>query len=78
MSGISYLESACQNVRKYDPLILTVLKYFCINNGDQGFSEFEIIINGLVISFEDLYYGTTAMINIFTHTEQGAILDVRT
>ena len=33
------------------PLILTTLKYLCINHGDQRVLEFAVIINILVSSF---------------------------
>ena len=46
-------------------LILKVLKYFCINRGDERFFlQFEVIINVLV-GFEYLCYGSTALINVF-------------
>ena len=50
-------------------ITLTALKYLCINDhGDQGFLQFEIIINIFVSSFpfEYLCRGSTAIINNFT------------
>ena len=36
-------------------LTLEILKYFCINHGDQRFLQFEIIINVLVVSFRFIW-----------------------
>ena len=61
-------------------LILTTLKYFCKNHGDQRFFLFEVITNVLAsfsASFEYLWYGSTAVKNILILSVLGSILYVR-
>ena len=73
--------SWCYQIHVNIKLILTTLKYFCINRGDQRACKFEIIINDLDISLRIIWkpicYGYTATIHILFVLVRGASLDVR-
>ena len=68
----------CDVLVIYNTVFLS-LNYFCINPETEGFFQFEIIINALVVSasYEYLCYGSTIIINIFTLTVRGTSLVVR-
>ena len=64
----------------YLVLKFTILKYVCINNGDQRFFQFEIFWNVSVsfsASFEYLCYASMAILSILILSARGSTLDVR-
>ena len=52
-------------------------KYFFIKHGDESFFLIEMIINVFSALFENICYGFTAIINMFTLSVRGLTLDVR-